>query len=163
MKKKKMNYKIIARYIKDLKFEIPNPQIFFLLEKNISNYKINIDIQSKQFKDKIIEVETTLALNPNTNDFDKINTKIVFSTMIEIEGELTNKKSLEEVILIKVPNEIYPEIRSLFVLLFEKSGFKKIKIEETIDFKELYLKKLFNNNFFLVLFLKKICVVLVLH
>ena len=141
MKKKKMNYKIIARYIKDLKFEIPNPQIFFLLEKNISNYKINIDIQSKQFKDKIIEVEISLVLNPNTNDFDKINTKIVFSTIIEIEGELTNKKSLEEVILIKVPNEIYPEIRSLFVLLFEKSGFKKIKIEETIDFKELYLKK----------------------
>ena len=141
MKKKKMNYKIIARYIKDLKFEIPNPQIFFLLEKNISNYKINIDIQSKQFKDKIIEVAISLVLNPNTNDFDKINTKIVFSTIIEIEGELTNKKSLEEVILIKVPNEIYPEIRSLFVLLFEKSGFKKIKIEETIDFKELYIKK----------------------
>ena len=52
-----------------------------------------------------------------------------------------NKTSLEEVILIKVPNEIYPEIRSLFVLLFEKSGFKKIKIEENIDFKELYLKR----------------------
>ena len=54
---------------------------------------------------------------------------------------LNNKKSLEEVILIRVPNEIYPEIRDLFVLLFEKSGFSKIKIEESIDFKELYLKK----------------------
>ena len=136
-----MNYRIIAKYIKDLKFEIPNPKIFFLLEKNISNYKINIDIKSNQFKDQIIEVETTLSLNPNTNDFDKINTKIVFSTIVEIDGELTNKKSLEEIILIKVPNEIYPEIRTLFVLLFEKSGFKKIKIEESINFKELYLKK----------------------
>ena len=140
-RKKKMNYKIVAKYIKDLKFEIPNPKIFFLLEKNISNYKINIDIKSNQFKDKIIEVETTLTLNPNTTDFDKINTKIVFSTIVEIDGELTNKKSLEEVILIKVPNEIYPEIRSLFILLFEKSGFKKIKIEENIDFNELYLKR----------------------
>ena len=136
-----MNYKIVAKYIKDLKFEIPNPKTFFLLEKNISNYKINIDIKSNQFKEKIIEVETTLTLNPNTDDSDKINTKIVFSTIIEIDGELTNKKSLEEVILIKVPNEIYPEIRSLFVLLFEKSGFKRIKIEESIDFKELYLKR----------------------
>jgi len=26
-------------------------------------------------------------------------------------------------------------------LLFEKSGFKKIKIEETINFKELYSKR----------------------
>ena len=136
-----MNYKIVAKFIKDLKFEIPNPKTFFLLEKNISNYKVNIDIKSKQFKDKMIEIEMALSLNPNTDDFDKINTKIVFSTIIEIDGELTNKKSLEEVILIKVPNEIYPEIKSIFVLLFEKSGFKKIKIEETIDFKELYLKK----------------------
>jgi preprotein translocase subunit SecB len=136
-----MSYKIVAKYIKDLKFEIPNPKTFFLLEKNISNYKINIDIKSNQFKDKIIEVETTLALNPNTNDFDKINAKIVFSTIIEIENELTNKKILEEIILIKVPNAVYPEIRSLFVLLFEKSGFQKIKIEESIDFKKLYLKR----------------------
>jgi preprotein translocase subunit SecB len=137
-----MNYKIVAKYIKDLKFEIPSPKIFFLLEKNISNYKINIDIKSNQFKDQIIEVEITLSLNPNTNDFDKINTTIVFSTIIEIDGELTDKKSLEEIILIKVPNEIYPEIRTLFILLFEKSGFNKIKIEESIDFKELYLRRL---------------------
>jgi preprotein translocase subunit SecB len=136
-----MNYKIIGKYIKDLKFEIPNPKAFFLLEKNISNYKINIDIKSKQFKEKIIEVETTLVLNPNNSDFDKINTKIVFATIIEVEDVLTNKEILEEIILIKVPNEVYPEIRSLFILLFEKSGFKKIKIEEKINFKELYLKK----------------------
>ena len=112
-----------------------------MLEKNISNYKINIDIKSNQFKDRIIEVETTLWLNPTSDDFDKINTKIVFSTIVEIDGEPTDKKSLEEIILIKVPNEIYPEIRSLFVLLFEKSGFNKIKIEEKIDFNELYLKR----------------------
>jgi len=136
-----MNYKIVAKYIKDLKFQIPNPKTFFLLEKNISNYKINIDIKSHKFKDQIIEVETTLSLNPTTDDFDKINTKIVFSTIVEIDRELTDKKSLEEVILIKVPNEIYPEIRTLFVLLFEKSGFNKIKIEERIDFKDLYLKR----------------------
>ena len=136
-----MNYKIIGKYIKDLKFEIPNPKAFFLLEKKISNFKINIDIKSKQFKEKIIEVETTLVLNPNNNDFDKINTKIVFSTIIEVEDVLTNKEILEEIILIKVPNEVYPEIRSLFILLFEKSGFKKIKIEEKINFIKLYLKK----------------------
>ena len=73
-----MNYKIVAKYIKDLKFEIPNPTTFFLIEKNISNYKVNIDIKSNQFKDKIIEVETILSLNPNTGNTDKINTKIIF-------------------------------------------------------------------------------------
>ena len=136
-----MNYKIVAKYIKDLKFEIPNPKVFFSLEKDIANYKINIDIKSNQFKNQIVEVETTLALNPTNDNFERINTKIIFSTIIEIDGELTDKKSLEEIILIKVPNEVYPEIRGLYVLLFEKSRFNKIKIEKNIDFKELYLKR----------------------
>ena len=136
-----MNYKIVGRYIKDLKFEIPNPKAFFMLEKNISNYKINIDIKSHRFKEKIVEVLITLSLNSIKKDMDKINTKIVFSVIIEVDGVLTDKKSLEEIILIKVPNETYPEIRSLFVLLFEKSGFNKIKIEHEIDFKELYLRR----------------------
>ena len=143
MKKKriKMNYKIVGKYIKDLKFEIPNPKTFFLLAENISDYKINIDIKSYRFKDKIVEVIITLFLSPKTDGVDKINTKIVFSTIIEIDGDLTEKKLLEDIILVKVPTEVYPEIRSLFVLLFEKSGFSKIKIEEKIDFKELHLKR----------------------
>ena len=136
-----MNYKIIGKYIKDLKFEIPNPTIFFSLEQSISNYKINIDIKSNRFKDKIVEVVVTLSLSPIKDNIEKIKTRIVFSTIIEIEGDLTEKKSLEEIILIKVPNEIYPEIRSLFISLFERSGFNKIKIEEKIDFNELYLKR----------------------
>ena len=136
-----MNYKIVGKYIKDLKFEIPHPRVFFLLEKNISNYKININIKSHQFKDKIIEVITTLSLNPTTGEIDKIITKIDFSTIIQIEGELTEKESLEKIVLINVPNKVYPEIRSLFILLFEKSGFSKIKINEKVDFKELYLKR----------------------
>ena len=28
-----MNYKIVAKYIKDLKFEIPNPKTFFFVGK----------------------------------------------------------------------------------------------------------------------------------
>ena len=147
-----MNYKIIGKYIRDLKFEIPNSTTFFLLEKNIANYKINIDIKGNTLRNRIIEVVITLSLDPDSQEIESINTKIVFSTIIEINGELTEKKSLEEIILIKIPNQIYPEIRSLFILLFEKSGFNKIKIEEKIDFKALYLKKIFSKNFFLFLF-----------
>ena len=111
-----MNYKIVAKYIKDLKFEIPSPKIFFLLEKNISNYKINIDIKSNQFKDQIVEVEISLSLNPNTNDFEKINTKIIFSTIIEIDGELTDKSSLKEIKFIKN----FQQHDGLFNLILDK-------------------------------------------
>ena len=136
-----MNYKIIAKYLKDLKFEISNPKIFFELTKNISNYKIKIDIKSNQFKEKIIEVETSLSLEAAKEGFDKINTKIVHCTIIELDGNIKNKKELEEVILIKVPTEIYSDIRETFIMLFEKSGFKEIKIDKSVDFEKLYKQK----------------------
>ena len=66
-----MSYKIIGKYIKDLNFNIPSPKTFFLLSKDIANYKINIDIKSEQIKEKIIEVRTTLNLQPTIDDFEK--------------------------------------------------------------------------------------------
>ncbi len=136
-----MSYKIIGKYIKDLKFNIPNPKTFFLLSKNISNYKINIDIKSNQVKQNIIEVLTSLSLTPNKNDFEKIETKIIYSTIIELRDKNTKKEEMENIILIKVPTEIYSELRQIFIFLFENSGFKDIKINEKIDFEKLYKMK----------------------
>ena len=133
-----MNYKIIGKYIKQLDFQIPNPKVFSLLSKDISNYKINFDIKSNQLKERIVEVETTLNLSPNKNDLEKINTKIVYSTIIELNSEITDKKELEKIILINVPSEIYPEIRKIFIFVFENSGFKDIKISHNVDFQKLY-------------------------
>jgi preprotein translocase subunit SecB len=137
-----MSYKIIGKYIKNLDFKIPNPKVFYLLSKNISNYKINIDIKSNQLKNKIIEIETTLNLTPINDDLEKINTKIIYSTIIELADEITDKKEIEKIILINVPSAIYPELRKIFVFVFENSGFKDIKISNKIDFQKLYnLKK----------------------
>jgi preprotein translocase subunit SecB len=133
-----MSYKIIGKYIKDLDFKIPNPKIFSLLSKNISNYKINIDIKSNQLKERIVEIETTLNLTPIKNDIEKINTKIIYSTIIELNNEVTDKKKIEKIILIDVPSKIYPELRKIFVFVFENSGFKNIKISKEVDFQKLY-------------------------
>ncbi len=137
-----MNYKVIGKYIKDLNFTIPNPKIFSFLSKSISNYKINIDIKSNQLKDRIIEVETTLNLTPNKGENEKITTKIIYSTIIELDNTVTDKKEIEKIILIDVPSAIYPELRKIFLFVFESSGFKDIKINSTVDFQKLYnLKK----------------------
>ena len=133
-----MNYKIIGKYIKEINFNIPNPKTFFLLSKEIENYKINIDIKSNQVKKNIIEVLTSLNLNPIKNSDDSINTRIVFSTIIELSDKTIEKNEVEKIILIKVPSQIYKELRQIFVSLFEYSGFKDIKINENVDFEKLY-------------------------
>lgn len=137
-----MSYKIISQYIKDLDFKIPNPKIFSTLSKSISNYKIKIDIRSNQIKERIIQVETTLNLTPIKDDIEKISTKIIYATIIELNDGITDKKEIEKIILINVPSEIYPELRKIFIFVFESSGFKDIKISNSVDFQKLYnLKK----------------------
>ena len=138
MKIKRMSYKIIGKYIKDLRFSIPNAKTFFLLSKDISNYKINIDIKSKQIKQNIIEVITSLNLKPIKKDFEIINTEIAYATIVELKDEKIEKDEMERIILIEVPNEIYGELREIFINLFENSGFKDIKINKKIDFQKLY-------------------------
>ena len=133
-----MSYKIIGKYIKDLNFNIPNPKTFFLLSKNISNYKINIDIKSAQVKQNIIEVLTSLSLTPVKDDFEKINTKIVFSAVVELLSDKIDKSEMEKIILINVPSEIYSELRGIFVSLFESSGFKDIKVNKDVNFQKLF-------------------------
>ena len=137
-----MSYKIVGKYVKDLNFNIPNPKTFFLLTRDIVNYKINIDIKSNQIKQNIIEVLTSLNLTPAKSDLDKINTKIVYATLIELSDRRIEKEEIEKIILIKVPSEIYTEIRKIFIYLLEASGFKDVKINKNVDFERLYsLKK----------------------
>lgn len=136
-----MSYKIIAKYIKKLDFDISKPDKFFSLTKDISNYKFKIDIKSNSFKDNIIEVQTSLELEPKNKDLDKINARATYSTMVELDKNLTDKKKLEEIILIEIPSKIYPELRKIFIFIFENSGFREIKIDLEVDFKKLYLSR----------------------
>ena len=137
-----MSYKIVGKYIKQLDFKIPNSKAFALLAKDISNYKIHIDIKSNQLNKNIIEIETTLKLNPIKESLEIINTKIIYSSIIELENKDIDKQKLEKIILIEVPSKIYSDLRKIFIFVFESSGFKDIKINENIDFEKLYnLKK----------------------
>ena len=136
-----MSYKIIAQYYKDISFEIPDSKTALLLEKDIKNYRFVCDINSEKVKENIIEVSVNLKLSP----IDKSAKKIIYvsvnlASLITIEAKVA-KEELEKIILIEIPTRIYPNLRSMVVLLFEKSGYKKINIHEKIDFLKLYEQK----------------------
>ena len=136
-----MNYKIISKFIKDISFEIPNAETFLMLEKEISKYNLNFDIKGVPLKNKVIEINTILTLNPNQEVKYKILTEINFTTFVTIEGNFEDKKELEKIILVKIPTEIYPTLYETFVYLFTQAGIKNINIKKEVDFEKLYLAK----------------------
>lgn len=132
-----MNYKILSKFIKDISFEIPSAQAFTMLEKEIQNYNLNFDITSQKFKEKIIEVNVVLKIIPGMNVKNKILAEINLAALVSIENA-KDKKELERIILINVPNEVYPSLYETFVYLFTQAGIKNIEINKKVDFKKLY-------------------------
>ena len=138
-----MAYKIVSKYIKNLSFQIPEAKSYFLLEKNIKNYRVKIDVASKKLKENIIEIDTNLYFEPKDKekDKDKDNFKIsiLFSSLINYEKKIEDKE-LEKIVLIEVPTAIYPDVKKIVSLLFEKSGFKEFNLPE-MNFQKFYETK----------------------
>ena len=136
-----MNYKIISKFIKDISFERPSVNAFLMIEKEIPNYSLNFDINSKPYKDNIIEVNTILKIAPGQDVKNKILTEITGTALVSIEKNFEDKKELEKIILIKVPTEMYPTLYDTFVYLFKQAGVKTIQIDKKVDFEKLYNEK----------------------
>ena len=136
-----MSYKIISKFIKDISFELPSVKAFLMIEKEIPNYSLNFDINSKPYKDNIIEVNTILKIAPGQDVKNKILTEITGTALVSIEKNFEDKKELEKIILIKVPTEMYPTLYDTFVYLFKQAGVKTIQIDKKVDFEKLYNEK----------------------
>ena len=134
-----MTYKIVSKYIKDLSFKIPGAKSYFLLEKNIKNYRVKIDVASKKLKENIIEIDTNLYFEPKEKDKDNFKISILFSSLINFEKKIEDKE-LKKIVLIEVPTAIYPDVKKIVSLLFEKSGFKEFNLPE-MNFQKLYETK----------------------
>ena len=136
-----MTYEIVTRYVKDLNFKISDAKSYFLLEKDIKNYSFVCDIKSKKLKEKIVQIDINLQLIPvNKTPKKNLDVKVELRSIIQFD-KIDKKDEIEKIILIKVPEEIYPSMREIIIFLFKSSGFNKINIPEKIDFQKLYDNK----------------------
>jgi preprotein translocase subunit SecB len=135
------NFKILAQFVKDISCETPDVQSYIFVKENISKYHLNIDINSKALKNKMIEVNTTLKFEDKEANEKKSYFEIIYASVIKIDEEIKDKKDLEKIILCDVQNKIYPNLEKTFLNLLHNSGFPEVKLEKKINFTELYKQK----------------------
>jgi|TARA_Y100000389_G_C17410352_1_gene490534 preprotein translocase subunit SecB len=135
------NFKILAEFIKDISGETPDIKTYLFVKENISKYQLYIDINSKPLKNKMIEVNTTLKFDDKEINEKKSYFEIVYTSIVKINDEITDKKILERIILCDVQNKIYPNLKKTFLDLLHNSGFPEVKLEKPIDFNKLYNEK----------------------
>ena len=135
-------YKILSNYIKDMSSETPDIETYIFVKDYISKYQLNIDITSKALKNKMIEVNTILKFEDKQKNKKKSYFEINYSTIVEINDEIKEKKDLEKIILCDVQIEIYPKLEKSFLNLLHNSGYPDVKFEKKIDFDQLYSQRL---------------------
>ena len=135
-------FKILGKYIKDLSSETPDAETYIYVKDRISKYQLDIDINSKALKNKMIEINTRCRFNDKNESKKKSFFEIIYSTIVKINGEIKDKKELEKIILCDVQIEIYPSLEKALLDLLHNSGYPGIKFEKKVDFETLYKQKI---------------------
>ena len=135
-------YKILGKYIKDMSSETPDIETYIFVRDQIGKYQLNIDINSKPLKNKMVEINTILKFEDKQENKKKSFFEINYSTIVKIEEDIKEKKDLEKIILCDVQIEIYPELEKSFLNLLHNSGYPNVKFEKKVDFEQLYNQRL---------------------
>jgi preprotein translocase subunit SecB len=134
-------FKIMSEFIKDMSSETPDIQTYLFVKENIAKYHLNIDINSKALKDKIIEVNTSLKFSDIQPSEKKANFEMVYVSIIRVADELKDKDELQKIILCDVQKKIYPRLEKSFINMLSDSGYDGVKFDKKVDFEKLYKDK----------------------
>ena len=77
-------FKILGKYIKDLSSETPDAETYIYVRDRISKYQLDININSKALKNKMIEINTICKFLDKTENKKKSYFEIIYSTIIKI-------------------------------------------------------------------------------
>tara|TARA_B000000475_G_scaffold37383_1_gene27829 strand:- start:104 stop:526 length:423 start_codon:yes stop_codon:yes gene_type:complete len=131
-------FKILGQYIKDMSSETKNTETYIFVKDNISKYQLDINITSKAIKNKMVEIDTIMKFEDKGENTKKSFFEITYTTIIQLNDEVNDKKELEKIIVCDTQIKIYPQLEKSFLNLLHNSGYPDIKFEKKIDFEKLY-------------------------
>jgi len=132
------SYEVVAKYIKDISFEIPDPDCFIDAAQNLGSYSTKLDLSSKPFKNNLIELNCKFALEAPDKIEKKIHAEVCLAIVFKITNTKLSSKEVKKLILVTLPTENFFFMKEVVTDLFQKSGFKQFSFTKEVNFQELY-------------------------
>ena len=132
------DYEIVAKYIKDISFEIPDPDCFIDAAQNLGSYSTKLDLSSKPFKNNLIELNCKFALEAPDKIEKKIHAEICLAIVFKITNTKLTTEEVKKLILVTLPTENFSFMKEVVTDLFQKSGFKQFSFTKEVNFQELF-------------------------
>tara|TARA_Y100001935_G_scaffold182312_1_gene151046 strand:- start:666 stop:1046 length:381 start_codon:yes stop_codon:yes gene_type:complete len=118
--------------------ETKDIETFIFVKDKILKYELDININSKPLKNKMVEINTILKFEDKEETKHKSHFEMTYATIIKVEDNVKEKKELERIILCDVQIKIYPNLEKSFLNMLHNSGYGNVKFEKKIDFENLY-------------------------
>ena len=131
-------YRILAEFVKDISSETKDVESYIYTKENISKYKLFIDINTKPLKNKMAEVSISTKFKEDSNNQMHGYFEMIYAVIVKIDEDVKTKELLEPIFLRDVPTEVYPKIEKALLDLLSYSGYPNVKLENKVDFSELY-------------------------
>jgi len=137
-------YEVVAKYIKDISFEIPSPDSFVDAAQNLGAYATKLDLNSNPYKNNLIELNCKFLIEAPENIQNKIHAEVCISIVFKLTDPKMTADEVKKTILVSIPSEHFEFMKDIVTSLFQKSGFKNFNFNKTIDFEELYKQQFAN-------------------
>ena len=137
-------YEVVAKYIKDISFEIPSPDSFVDAAQNLGSYATKLDLNSNPYKNNLIELNCKFLLEAPENIQNKIHAEVCISIVFKLTDPKMTADEVKKTVLVSIPSENFEFMKDIITSLFQKSGFKNFNFNKTIDFEELYKQQFAN-------------------
>ena len=132
------DYEVVAKYIKDISFGIPDPDCFIDAAQNLGSYSTKLDLSSKPFKNNLIELNCKFALEAPDKIEKKIHAEVCLAIVFKITNTKLSSEEVKKLILVTLPTENFSFMKEVVTDLFQKSGFKQFSFTKEVNFQELY-------------------------
>jgi len=137
-------YEVVAKYIKDISFEIPSPDSFVDAAQNLGSYSTKLDLNSNPYKNNLVELNCKFLLEAPESIQNKIHAEVCISIVFKLTDPKMTSDEVKKTILVAIPSEHFEFMKDVVTSLFQKSGFKNFNFNKTIDFEELYKQQFAN-------------------
>ncbi len=135
-------FTILTEYIKDMSSETPSVDTYLYVKDIIAKYNLKILINSQAIKNNLIEVCTKLTYeDPDLGAEKKAYFELVYASVIKVNKEVQDKKTIEHIILVELQKKIFKNLEKVFLDLISNSGYTGVKWEKVPDFDQLYKEK----------------------
>ena len=131
--------RVVTQYIKDLSFESPNAPHSLTQQSGPPQISVHVDVGVRKLAESDYEVDLKLNVDAKSEDKQLFIVELVYSGIFRLAN--IPQESLQPVLLIECPRQIFPFARRIVADVVRDGGFPPLMIDP-IDFSGLYRQQM---------------------